>query len=62
MVEDKINTLLTNDPNKVKVYSGLTVYELTIDGTVHHIREDAIVNFDGKTYTGKEFYETYSTL
>ena len=61
-LEDKINTLLTRDPNKLKVYMGHNVYELTIDGVTHHIRDDATIVYDGETYTGEEFYEAYSTL
>ena len=58
-LEDKINTLLTRDPNKEKVYMGHDVYEVKIDNTVHHIRDDDTINFDGKSYTGREFYEAY---
>lgn len=58
-LEDRISALTTKDPNKLKVYIGHTIYELTINGTYHHIRDDAIVNFDGKKYTGEEFYELY---
>ena len=61
-LEDRINTLLTRDPNKLKVYMGHNVYELAIDGVVHHIRDDATIVYDGKIYTGEEFYETYSSL
>lgn len=41
---------------------GHEVYEVTFNGTVHHIRDDDTINFDGKSYTGKEFYETYCKL
>jgi len=61
-LEDRISALTTRDPNKLKVYTGLHIYELNINGTIHHIREDDIINFDGKTYTGEEFYETYRLL
>jgi len=61
-LEDKISALTTKDPNKLKVYMGHDVYELNINGTVHQIRDDAIIDFDGKQYTGEEFYDTYSTL
>lgn len=61
-LEDYISALTSKDPNKLKVYIGHTVYELIIDGTCHHIRDDAIINFDGKQYTGQEFYDTYRTL
>ena len=61
-LEDRISALQTSDPNKLKVYMGMQVYELNVNGTCHHIREDATINYDGKSYTGQEFYETYSTL
>ena len=61
-LEDHISALTTKDENKLKVYLGHIVYELTINGVIHHIRDDAIINYDGKTYTGTEFYETYSLL
>lgn len=38
---------------------GHDVYEVNIGNTVHHIRDDDTINFDGKSYTGKEFYEAY---
>lgn len=58
-LEDRISALTTKDPNKIKVYTGLHIYELNINGTTHHIREDATINFNGKTYTGEAFYEAY---
>lgn len=58
-LEDKISALTTKDPEKLKIYTGYNVYGVTVNGTCHHIREDAIVNFDGRQYTGKEFYELY---
>lgn len=61
-LEDKISALTTKDPNKLKVYTGHIIYELVIDSTCHHIRDDAIINFDGKQYTGEEFYAAYSTF
>lgn len=61
-LEDRINTLLTKDPNKLAVYQGHIVYELVIDGTCHHIRDDATIVYDGKHYTGKQFYEAFSSL
>jgi DNA polymerase-1 len=59
-LEDRISGLVTKDPNKLRVYMGHEIYELEIDGTVHHIRDDATINFDGKTYTGEEFYAAYT--
>jgi DNA polymerase-1 len=61
-LEDKISALTTKDPNKLKVYSGLLVYELDIDGTIHHIREDATVVYDGRSYTGAEFYAAFGEV
>ena len=61
-LEDRINALLTKDINKLKVYMGHEVYEVTIGSNTHHIRDDDTINFDGKTYTGKEFYDTYCKL
>lgn len=58
-LEDKISALTTKDPEKLKIYTGYAVFKVTVNGTCHHIREDAIVSFDGKQYTGKEFYELY---
>lgn len=58
-LEDRISALMTKDPNKLKVYMGHDVYEVKIGNTVHHIRDDDTINFDGKSYTGKEFYEAY---
>lgn len=55
-VEDRVNTLLTKDPNKLKIYLGHTVYELTVNGTKHLIRDDAVVHYKGSTYTGTELY------
>lgn len=61
-LEDRISALTTKDPNKLKVYMGHIVYELTIDGVVHHIRDDATIVYDGQTYTGEEFYAAFSSL
>lgn len=61
-LEDRISALTTKDPNKLKVYMGHIIYEVCIDGIIHHVRDDAIINFDGKTYTGEEFYDTFGSL
>lgn len=61
-LEDYVSALTTKDPNKLKVYMGHEVFELEVDGVVQTIRDDATINFDGKTYTGKEFYDTYRQL
>lgn len=59
-LEDMISALTTKDPNKLKVYTGHIIYEVWLDGVCHHIRDDDIVEYDGKTYTGETFYATYS--
>ena len=41
---------------------GHEVYELQIDGVTHHIRDDDTIDYDGTTYTGKDFYEKYRSL
>ena len=61
-LEDRISALTTKDPQKLKVYMGHTVYEVNINGTIHHIRDDATITFDGKTYTGEEFYDAFGSL
>lgn len=59
-LEDYVSALTTKDPNKLKVYQGEKIYELILDGVHHHIRGDSTINYDGKTYTGDEFYAAYS--
>ena len=59
-LEDRISALTTKDPNKLKVYVGHTVYEVTVDDVCHHIRDDDTIVYDGKTYTGSQFYEAYT--
>ena len=61
-LEDRISALTTKDPQKLKVYMGHIVYELNIDGVIHHIRDDATIVYDGQTYTGEEFYAAFSSL
>lgn len=56
-LEDRINTLLTKDTNKVKVYAGSKQYDLVINGINHRIREDDVVKYDGQQLTGAELYE-----
>ena len=58
-LEDKISALTTKDPNKLAVYQGHIVYELDIDGTIHHIRDDTTVVYDGRSYTGAEFHGAF---
>lgn len=55
-LEDRISALTTKDPNKLVVYSPTQTYRLTVDGTCHHIAQDTKIRYDGKTYTGEEFY------
>ena len=59
-VEDKINALLTKDPNKLKVYTGYKQYELEINGIIHLISEDTILEYEGNLLTGEELYEKLS--
>ena len=61
-LEDYISALTTKDKNKLKVYMGHEVFEVTIDGVTQLIRDDTTISYDGKTFTGKEFYDAYRTL
>jgi DNA polymerase-1 len=61
-LEDYVSALLTKDKNKLKVYEGHKVYELVIDGQTHHVRDDTIIEYDGKSMTAESFYETYRTF
>lgn len=56
-LEDKISALTTKDPNKLKVYSGLKQYDITINGKTHRINEEDVVSYDGVELTGEELYE-----
>ena len=56
-LEDHISALVTKDPNKLKVYTGLKEYKLTLNGIAHTISEDTIVEYDGKLITGDQLYE-----
>lgn len=60
-LEDRISALTTRDPEKLKVYQGHIVYEVTVNGTCHHIRDDATVIYDGISYTGEGFYAKYGS-
>ncbi len=60
-LEDRISALTTRDPNKLAVYQGHIVYEVDIDGTIHHIRDDDVISYDGKTYTGQQFYDLFQS-
>ena len=59
-LEDKISALTTKDPNKLKVYMGHNLYCVNIDGIDHHIRDDTVIEYDGKTYNGDAFYAAYT--
>lgn len=56
-LEDRINTLLTKDPNKLAVYQGFIKYVVTVNGEDHTILENTIVEYDGVKMSGKELYE-----
>ena len=80
-LEDKINALLTKDPNKLKVYTDgfdghcLRAYyywkeqmpdiqqarddELCIKLNGEYLKSDDVIHYKGKSYTVKEFYETF---
>ena len=60
-LEDKISALTTKDPNKLAVYQGHIVYAIDIDGTLHHIRDDDTIIYDGQTFTGQKLYERFSS-
>lgn len=60
-LEDRISALTTKDPEKLKVYMGHITYELEIDGVIHHIRDDSTIEYDGKTYTGEQFYAMWNS-
>ena len=60
-VEDRINALLTKDPNKLKVYTGYKQYELEINGIIYLISEDTILEYEGNLLTGEELYEKLSS-
>lgn len=60
-LEDRISALTTKDPNKLKVYTGVKIYKVTVNGVCHHIRDDDTINFDGKSYTGEQFNDKFGT-
>lgn len=60
-LEDKVSALTTRDPEKLKVYMGHIIYELVIDGVIHHIRDDSEVEYDGQIYNGEQFYEMWNS-
>lgn len=60
-LEDRISALTTKDPNKLKIYTGHIIYEITVNNTCYHIRDDDIISYDGNTYTGESFYEKFNS-
>lgn len=80
-VESRINTLLTKDENKLKVFlDGLDSHsfnaysfwkdqmpkiqqanqnELCIKLNGEYLKSDDVIHYKGKSYTVKEFYETF---
>lgn len=60
-LEDRISALTTRDPNKLKVYTGVIIYKVELNDGCHHIRDDDAVVYDGKNYTGTEFYDAYKS-
>lgn len=55
-LEDYISALTTKDPNKLKVYAGSKQFDVSINGVIHRIREEDVVNFDGQQLNGLELY------
>lgn len=60
IVEDRIDALKTKDTNKLKVYMGYKQYQLEINGVIHLISEDTMLEYDGNLLTGEELYEKLS--
>ena len=56
-LEDRIGALTSKDPAKLKVYLGINIYTLEINGCVHHVRGDSTIVHQGQTYTGDQYYE-----
>lgn len=56
-LEDYISALTTKDPNKLKVYSGLKQYRITVNGKTQIINEESEVKYDGELLTGEALYE-----
>lgn len=61
-LEDRISALTTKDPNKLKVYTGHLIFEVDVGGVIHHIRDDDTVVYDGKEYSGQQFYDAHRSL
>jgi hypothetical protein len=60
-LEDRISALTTRDPEKLKVYMGHVMFDITLNGVVHRIYDNTTISYDGQTYTGEQFYEMYSS-
>ena len=56
-LEDYISALTTKDPNKLKVYSGLKQYKVTVNGKTQIITEESEIKYEGEILTGGELYE-----
>lgn len=56
-LEDRVSALTTRDPNKLKIYIGVSQYELTINNVPHQIRGDQLLRYDGRELTGDQLYE-----
>lgn len=52
-----VNALLTKDPNKLNVLIGENVYDLELNGNIHRISSNTVINYDGKEIKGEELYE-----
>jgi DNA polymerase-1 len=61
-LEDMISALTTKDPNKLKVYMGHEIFEISVNGVIQTIRDDSIISYDGRTMNARELYEAYCTL
>ena len=60
-LEDYISALTTKDPNKLKVYEGLSQFIISVNGIDHQIHENTIVELDGELINGKELYARISS-
>jgi hypothetical protein len=60
-LEERIGAILSQDPNRIKVYAGTPVYEITINNVCHHVRADSTISYDGKHYTGEQFHEYWNS-
>ena len=62
-LEDRINALLTKDPNKLRVYTALESYQINLNGNTYCFDGETVVSYLGNLITVKELYElSNSTL